>query len=131
MLDEPKILIVDDDPALCKSLKVFLSNKYSDIQTALSGREAIRLLEADTFDLVLLDVIMPDMTGYQLIDYIDKNGLKTSVILITAYAPTELEKEAPPKGVYDSILKPFDLEKLVGTVQNALNKRMIPEIKGA
>ena len=122
MSHEPKILIVDDDPTLCKSLKVFLSDKYSDIATAFSGREAIELLEADTFDLILLDVIMPDMSGYQLIDYINKNGLKTSVILITAYAPTELEKEIPSKGVYDSIMKPFDLEKLVGTVQNALNR---------
>jgi len=123
MSHEPKILIVDDDPTLCKSLKVFLSDKYSNIATAFSGREAIELLEADTFDLILLDVIMPDMSGYQLVDYINKNGLKTSVILITAYAPTELEKEIPPNGVYDSIMKPFDLEKLVGTVQNALNRR--------
>jgi hypothetical protein len=69
MSHEPKILIVDDDPTLCKSLKVFLGDK-----------------------------------------------------LITAYAPTELEKETPPKGVYDSIMKPFDLEKLVGTVQTALNR---------
>jgi DNA-binding NtrC family response regulator len=122
MAHEPKILIVDDDPTLCKSLKVFLSDKYSNIATAFSGREAIEILEADTFDLILLDVIMPDMSGYQLVDYINKNGLKTSVILITAYAPTELEKETPPKGVYDSIMKPFDLEKLVGTVQSAINR---------
>ena len=122
MSHEPKILIVDDDPTLCKSLKVFLRDKYSDIVTAFSGREAIELLASDTFDLILLDVFMPDMNGYQVMDYINKKGLKTSVILITAYAPTELEKETPPKGVYDSMMKPFDLEKLVATVQNALNR---------
>ena len=122
MSHEPKILIVDDDPTLCKSLKVFLSNKYSDIATAFSGREALELLEANTFDLILLDVIMSDMNGYQLIDYINKKGLEIPVILITAYAPTDLEKETPPKGVYCSMMKPFDLEKLVGTVQNALNR---------
>ena len=123
MSHEPKILIVDDDPTLCKSLKVFLRDKYSDIVTAFSGREAIELLTSDTFDLILLDVLMPDMNGYQVIDYIDKKGLKTSVILITAYAPTELEKETPPKGVYDFMIKPFDLEQLVTTVQSALNRR--------
>ena len=123
MSHEPKILIVDDDPTLCKSLKVFLRDKYSDIVTAFSGREAIELLASDTFDLILLDVFMPDMNGYRVMDYINRKGLKTSVILITAYAPTELEKEAPPKGVYDSMMKPFDLEKLVTTVQNALNRR--------
>ena len=122
MSHEPKILIVDDDPTLCKSLKVFLRDKYSDIVTAFSGREAIELLASDTFDLILLDVFMPDMNGYRVMDYINRKGLKTSVILITAYAPTELEKEAPPKGVYDSMMKPFDLEKLVTTVQNALNR---------
>ena len=123
MSHEPKILIVDDDPTLCKSLKVFLRDKYSDIVTAFSGREAIELLTSDTFDLILLDVFMPDMNGYQVMNYINKKGLKTSVILITAYAPTELEKETPPKGFYDSLMKPFDLEKLVATVQNALNRR--------
>ena len=80
-------------------------------------------LAPDTFDLILLDVFMPDVNGYQVMDYINRKGLKTSVILISAYAPTELEKEIPPKGVYDSIMKPFDLEKLVTTVQKALNRR--------
>lgn len=123
MSHEPKILIVDDDPTLCRSLKVFLRDKYSDIVTAFSGREAIELLASDTFDLILLDVLMPDINGYQVMDYINKTGIKTSVILISAYAPTELEKENPPKGVYDFMMKPFDLEKLVTTVQNALNRR--------
>ena len=123
MSDEPKILIVDDDPTLCRSLKVFLRDKYSHLVTAFSGREAIELLTSDTFDLILLDVFMPDVNGYQVMDYINRKGLRTSVILISAYAPTELEKETPPKGAYDSIMKPFDLEKLVTTVQNALNRR--------
>ena len=123
MSDEPKILIVDDDPTLCRSLKVFLRDKYSDIVTAFSGKEAIELLTSDTFDLILLDVFMPDVNGYQVMDYIKRKGLRTSVILISAYAPTELERKTPPKGVYDSITKPFDLEKLVTTVQNALNRR--------
>ena len=123
MSHEPKILIVDDDPTLCRSLQVFLRDKYSDIVTAFSGREAIELLTSDTFDLILLDVFMPDVNGYQVMDYINRKGLRTSVILISAYAPTELEKETPPKGVYDFMMKPFDLEKLVTTVQNALNRR--------
>jgi two-component system nitrogen regulation response regulator NtrX len=123
MSHEPKILIVDDDPTLCRSLKIFLRDKYSNIVTAFSGKEAIELLASDTFDLILLDVFMPDINGYQVMDYINRKGLRTSVILISAYAPTELEKETPPKGAYDSIMKPFDLEKLVTTVQNALNRR--------
>ena len=122
MSHEPRILIVDDDPTLCRSLKVFLRDKYPNIVTAFSGREAIELLTSDTFDLILLDVFMPDVNGYQVMDYINRKGLKTSVILISAYAPTELEKETPPKGVYDSMMKPFDLEKLVATLQNALNR---------
>jgi len=122
MSSMPKILIVDDNPLLCSSLKVFLSNRYSEITTANSGKEAIDLLAADEFDLILLDVVMPEMSGYRVLDYINTHGLKTSVILITGYAPIELAKEAPPRGAYDCLMKPFDLDKLVATVENALSK---------
>ena len=119
-----KILIVDDDPRLCNSLKVFLSDQYPEITTSNSPREAIELLASDDFDLILLDVVMPEMSGYHVLDYINSHGLKTSVVLITGYAPIELAREAPPKGAYDRLLKPFDLDELVTTVENALNRKI-------
>ena len=118
-----KILIVDDDPKLCNSLKVFLGYQYPEISTAYSGKEAIELLAEDNFDLILLDVVMPDISGYKVMDYIHTKGLNTSVILITGYAPIDLAKEAPPKGAYDHLMKPFDLEHLVATVEKALDDK--------
>ena len=119
-----KILIVDDDARLCNSLKVFLSNQNSEIITAYSGKEAIELLNKDTFDLILLDVVMPDMSGYQVMDFMHSRDLDTSVIVMTGYAPSDLAAEVQPKGAYAYLLKPFDLEELVTTVQNALKSKI-------
>jgi DNA-binding NtrC family response regulator len=117
-----KILIVDDNTRLCNSLKVFLSNQNSEIITAHSGKEAIDLLSKDKFDLILLDVVMPDMSGYQVMDYMHSNDLDTSVIVMTGYAPSDLAADVPPRGACAYLLKPFDLEELVTTVENALKK---------
>ena len=119
MTYEPKILIVDDDHSLCNSLKGFLNNQAARILTAHNGREAIELLEKDKIDLILLDVVMPEIGGYQVMDYIESQGLETLVILMTGYAPTD--SEVPPKGAYGYLIKPFDLEKLVTTIENALD----------
>ncbi|UCG11915.1 MAG: response regulator [Deltaproteobacteria bacterium] len=118
-----KILIVDDEPRLCNSLKVFLNNQNSDIYTAYSGTEAIDLLAKHKFDLVLLDMVMPDMTGYQVIDYINVNGLKPLIIIMTGYTSTEPGVESVLKGIFDYLRKPFDLEKLLKTVEDALHMK--------
>ena len=119
----PKILIVDDEPRLCTSLKGCLGTKDYEIVTACSGKEALELLPTHDFDLVLLDVVMPEMSGYQVMNRIHEHKPSTKVILMTGYAPIDLAKEAPPKGAYDYLIKPFDLKQVVATVQNALNKK--------
>ncbi len=123
MQDRPKILIVDDDPRLCTSLKGCLGTQDYEIVTACSGKEAVALLPAHDFDLVLLDVVMPEMSGYQVMNYIHDHKPGTKVILMTGYAPIDLAKKAPPKGAYDYLIKPFDLEQIVTTVEKALNKK--------
>jgi signal transduction histidine kinase len=125
MTYEPKILIVDDDRSLCNSLRGFLSNQAAEILTAYDGREALELLGKNEVDLILLDMVMPEIGGPQVIDYINSQGLKTSIIVMTGYPSTDSAVESLRKGVYDYLRKPFDLDELVTTVENALNKRRL------
>ena len=86
MSHTPKILIVDDEPRLCDSLKTLLSYHGYEAHTSTCGQEALRSLVENGFDLVLLDIVMPDIDGYQVMDYIDRHSLETPVISMTGHA---------------------------------------------
>ena len=125
MTYDPKILIVDDDHSLCNSLRGFLSNQATEILTAYDGKEALELLRKTEIDLVLLDMIMPEIGGSQVIDYIDSQGLKTSIIVMTGYPSTDSAVQSLRRGVHDYLKKPFDLDELTTTVENVLNKKRL------
>ncbi len=128
----PKILIVDDEPRMCTSLKALLSNHGYEISTSNNGKEAVESLSKNDFDLVLLDVVMPDMDGRQVMDYIEAQSLKTLIIVITGYASVESAVAALRNRAYDYLRKPFGHEELLKTVENALEeKRLNSERKQA
>lgn len=118
----PKILVVDDEPRMRDSLKILLSGQGYETQTGSSGKEAIECLARDDFDLVLLDIVMPDMSGHQVMDYINSQNLKTLVITMTGHASVESAVESLRKGAYDYLRKPFDFEQLLKRVKNALDQ---------
>ncbi|MBW2173845.1 MAG: sigma-54-dependent Fis family transcriptional regulator, partial [Deltaproteobacteria bacterium] len=118
----PKVLIVDDEPRMCDSLKVLLSSHGYETQTGHSGQEAMECLSKDRFDLVLLDIVMPDMTGHQLMDYINSQDQETVVILMTGHASVESAVESLRRGAYDYLRKPFDFDQLLNRVGNALDQ---------
>lgn len=118
----PKVLIVDDEPRMCDSLKVLLSDQGYDAQTGHSGKEAMECLSRDSFDLVLLDIVMPDMTGHQIMDYINSQNRETLVILMTGHASVDSAVESLRRGAYDYLRKPFDFEQLLKRVGNAIDQ---------
>lgn len=118
----PKVLIADDEPRMCDSLKVLLSKQGYDAKTAYSGKEAIEHLAKDTFDLALLDIVMPDMTGHEVMDYINSRNPDTSVIVMTGHASVDSAIESLRRGAYDYIRKPFDFEQLLTRIRNALDQ---------
>ena len=125
MSNIPKILIVDDDPRMCDSLKALLNNNACVLETSNNGKEAIGRMNKKFFDLVLLDLFMPDMNGYQILDYINNQSPDTFVIVITGKSSEKSAIEAIRKGAYDYIKKPFEPEKMLKTVENALNQRKL------
>ena len=121
----PKILIIDDEPRMCDSLRVLLSTYGYETQTSYNGKEAIECLARDRFDLVLLDIVMPDMSGHQIMDYINSQSLETLVIVMTGHASVDSAVESLRRGAYDYLRKPFDFEQLERRVKNALNQNKL------
>jgi PAS domain S-box-containing protein len=121
MPDIPKVLIVDDEPRMRKSLEKLLSNQSYKVETSNNAEEAIEVLDRHVFDLVLLDIYMPGENGFKIMDHIINQSVDTLVIIMTGLASVDSAIKAMRKGAYDYLKKPFEPEKLLATVKNALD----------
>ncbi len=121
----PRILIADHEPRMCDSLRVLLKNHGYDVQTAFNGKEAIECFARNNFDVVLLDIAMPDILGRQIMDYINSQSRETLVIAMTGYASVDSAIECLRRGAYDYLRKPFDFGRLLEAVENALDERRL------
>ncbi len=114
-----KILVVDDDPAVCESLRDLLEEEYCSVQTIGCGMEAMACLDRQEFDLVLSDVVMPDMDGYQVYQAIKNRLPQLPVVLMTAfnYDKDHIIKNSCLEGLQGVIFKkpvnPVLLKKLI------------------
>ena len=121
----PEILIVDDEVRMCDSLKVLLSNEGYETRVAHSGQEALEQLDKNNIDLVLLDIVMPDMNGLEIMDYIKQKNHGALVIIITGHASVDSAITSLRKGAYDYLRKPFEFDELLKRVQNAIDQKML------
>ncbi len=121
-----KIVCIEDDPAMVDLFTLILSNKGYDVQSALGGQEGLKLVEKERPDLILLDLMMPDMSGWDVYQRIKSNGdLKnTPVIIVTAKAHT-MDKVLGLEiaRVQDYVTKPFSPEELVQRVEEVLSNQ--------
>jgi len=122
MSDKYTILIVEDDPGFSSYLKRLLRRKDLNLVTANSGRLAIQCLNENTVDLVLQDIGLPDIDGYQVMDHIRRKFPETIVIVMTGEVSVESAVKALRKGAYDYLRKPFESTELLNTVNNALDR---------
>jgi PAS domain S-box-containing protein len=120
-----RILVGDDEKNLCESLRLLLGKQGYEIHIAHSGREVIDSMGKSTFDLVLLDLFMPDMDGFEIMKEVKDASPDTVIIVITGYASTESAITALRVGAYDYLKKPFDYEELLKTIENALTNRRL------
>jgi PAS domain S-box-containing protein len=121
----PKILIVDDESSICFLLDSLLSRKGYESETCTSGSEAIEFVINKSYDLVLLDMSLGDMTGHQVMDHIGLHSPDTIVIMMTGYASIETAVEALKKGAYDYLRKPFVVQDFLKTIENALERKRL------
>lgn len=120
------ILIVDDEQSVVFLLKEELSelDKY-EVATAYDGAEAINILQAQPFDVVLLDVKMPRLSGIEVLKYIREQHPTTIVIMLTNFADVKTAIETMKLGAYDFVSKPYVREELLATIDRALELRRL------
>jgi len=115
-----KVLIVDDDPSMRYSLNRMLEGQDLRVSLARNGTEALDRFEVENPDLVIMDIRMPGQNGLDVLKQIKEQDPKALVILMTAFGTTETAIEAMKFGAFDYILKPFDIPKMRGLVERAL-----------
>ena len=107
-----RILVVDDEVEVCNTLKKFLALKGYEVYTALDGETAVSKTKEVRPHIVLLDIIMPGMSGIDTLKEIKKVDPTVGVIMVTAVVDEELAKKALKLGAYEYITKPIDLNYL-------------------
>ena len=116
-----KILVVDDDPEMCRLLHDVLTEEGHAVDTATSGKEALARL-SDPTDLMITDLRLKEMKGLELMHLVKQRHPGISVIIITGFGTIESAIEAMKQGAYDYIPKPFKMEELALVVQKALGE---------
>ena len=114
------ILVIDDEGGIRESLEVLLSLEGYSIKTAPDGEQGLRMLEMESFDLVLLDLALPGQSGLDLLPQIKERQPETPVIMITAYGTVENVVEAIRAGADNFVQKPWDNEKLLADIRSAV-----------
>jgi diguanylate cyclase (GGDEF)-like protein len=117
-----KILIVDDEEKIRRSLSGLLQDNGYDVVTAGSGSECLQIMSAQDFDVVILDIVMPEMGGIEVLQRIKEKYKDTEVIMITGYADKEKAIATFRLGAYDFIDKPFESREILNTIANCLNQ---------
>ena len=121
------ILIIDDEKSLLDLLSVVLKKEGYRIKTCLAPSKVFDLLEKESFDLVVCDIKLPEISGMEILKYVRENKPDLPVIMITAYGSLKQAVEALKAGAIDYILKPFDVEELKIIIAHELEKRRLRE----
>ena len=114
------VFIIDDEENIRKYLGVSLSQSGYQVQTAQSGKEGLSILFEKEFDIVILDLHLPDSSGLDILRQIKKIDVDTAVIIITAYGDIGSAVEATKLGAFDYLTKPFEVEDVKAVINKAL-----------
>jgi DNA-binding NtrC family response regulator len=123
-MDE-RILIVEDEDTLRESLKRVFQREGYQVEAVLAAEPALELFEENTFDLIITDIILPGITGIELLKRVKEIHSEQIVIIITAYASLETAVETLRAGAFDYIVKPIIHEEIKQIVKNALRQRIL------
>src|SRR6478672_9203804 len=119
------ILVIDDEPDIRESLEILLSAEGYRVDLAPNATEGLKRLENSTFDLVLLDLMMPDKSGMQVLEEIRTRDRETPIFMITAYGSVEGAVEALKRGASDYFPKPWDNDKLLIEIDRMIARRRL------
>jgi len=120
---KPRILVVDDEESIREFLEIMLKKEGYVVTCAEDGQQAKDMLEKKTFDLVISDLQMPNVTGIELLQHVKDNYPGLLFMMITAFGTTETAVEAMKMGAYDYVTKPFKLDEVRINIANALRSQ--------
>lgn len=123
----PAVLIVDDEITIIESLSGILSDDGFEVIHAFNGYEALKKIETESPDIVLLDIWMPGMDGIETLREIKQKFPNIPVVMITGHGSIESAVEATKSGAFDFLEKPLSIDKVMVTINNALNFRKLEE----
>jgi diguanylate cyclase (GGDEF)-like protein/PAS domain S-box-containing protein len=121
----PRVLIIDDEPRILSSLCEILKSRQFQLVTGSCGREALEHLKNSQFDLAILDMKLPDMSGHEIMDFINATNADTDVIFISGNSDIASAIGALKRGAFDYLRKPYAREELLITVDNAIRRRTL------
>ncbi len=125
-----RILIIDDEKSIRRTLREILEYENFKVEEAADGLEGLTLVQKEKFDIILCDIKMPKMDGMEALDKFMDANVDAPIIMISGHGNIETAVEAVKKGAYDFIQKPLDLNRLLVTIRNALDKsNLVSETK--
>jgi DNA-binding NtrC family response regulator len=122
---EANILIVDDELVICKSCEKIFKRAGHEVKYVTSGKEALQVLEVETFDVVFTDLKMIDVGGMEVLQTVKQKYPQTVVVIITGYATIASAVETMKSGAFDFLPKPFTPNELLAVLERALDKRRL------
>ena len=124
------ILIIDDEQSIRNTLKEILEYEKYNVDEAKDGEEGLKLIKQNPYDVILCDVKMPKMDGLEVLEKAQDHGIEGQFIMISAHGNIETAVDATKKGAFDFIPKPPDLNRLLVTIRNAMDKsNLVTETK--
>ena len=120
-----KILLVDDEQQFLETLAERMRTRGMEVTTATSAKEALKEVAEESYDAVILDLLMPEIDGIQTLEILKKKNPDIQVILLTGHATVEKGVEAIKLGASDFLEKPASVEVLTEKIKKASAKRMV------
>ena len=124
------ILVIDDEPAMRDSCFQILSRNGCNVLLSENGNQGLTCLNKEKYDVVILDLKMPDINGFDVLKSIHINNPDTAVIIVTGFSTVENAVEAMKMGAYDYLTKPCEVEELVAKIEGAWAKKDETERQG-
>jgi DNA-binding NtrC family response regulator len=128
---KPKVLIVDDEERFRTTLHKLLGTRGIDASHVGSAKDAFSEIARNDYDVILLDVKMPDINGIEALGKIKKENPNIEVIILTGHASVDAAMEITKQGGFDYLLKPYVLDELVGKIESAWERKLNREKKSA
>ncbi len=120
-MEKSRILLVDDDSTITTSFQMVLQNEGYEVDTASDGRQALERFRQDNYQLIILDIKLPDINGIEVARRIRKHNNEVRLVIVTGYPELEDSIETIELGIEEILLKPVNVEELIHVIRSTIS----------